>query len=365
MLRSERLTLGLAVPLGLALSFALVSGPTADAASRTAKKPAAAKTADRNGTAKKTPAKKSPAAKSANKETAAATPPVPLLWKVSDIDNELYLLGSFHLLKSDDYPLSPEIGEALADAEEVVFEVSPAEMGSPELGLKMGQAAARTNGKPLEADLPPATAQQLDQWATENAEVLRTMGIPQPRLLQVFDAWFVSLTVSIVEMTKIGLDPKLGLDLHIAGKASEAKKKTDGLELGSEQIAFFEGMSASEQLQMLDESLSMTGDGVKETAELHRAWRNGDVETLLRVMNLEMRKEYPQLYKRLLVARNDAWVPKLERRLKQDSTDDTLVVVGAAHLLGEDGVVEKLRAKGYKVERICAACAAQPQAGGK
>src|SRR5690606_17061724 len=32
--------------------------------------------------------------------------PVPLLWKVSDDDNALYLLGSFHLLKPEDYPLS-------------------------------------------------------------------------------------------------------------------------------------------------------------------------------------------------------------------------------------------------------------------
>ena len=38
--------------------------------------------------------------------------------------------------------------------------------------------------------------------------------------------------------------------------------------------------------------------------------------------------------------------------------DDALVVVGALHLLGDDGVVEKLRARGYQVERICSACKA-------
>ena len=56
------------------------------------------------------------------------------------------------------------------------------------------------------------------------------------------------------------------------------------------------------------------------------------------------------------VARNDAWVTKLDRRLRDGHDDDTLVVVGSLHLLGDDGVVEKLRAKGYKVERICSAC---------
>jgi len=50
-------------------------------------------------------------------------------------------------------------------------------------------------------------------------------------------------------------------------------------------------------------------------------------------------------------------VPKLEQRLRDSHADNTLVVVGSLHLLGSDGVVEKLRARGYKVERICSACA--------
>jgi uncharacterized protein YbaP (TraB family) len=70
-----------------------------------------------------------------------------------------------------------------------------------------------------------------------------------------------------------------------------------------------------------------------------------------------MKRQYPQLYRHINVERNDAWVPKLEQRLRAPGKDDTLVVVGALHLLGSDGVVEKLRAKGYRVERICSACA--------
>ena len=59
------------------------------------------------------------------------------------------------------------------------------------------------------------------------------------------------------------------------------------------------------------------------------------------------------------VERNNAWLPKVEARLKESKADDTLVVVGTLHLLGEDGLVEKLRAKGYAVERLCEACAAK------
>ena len=72
-----------------------------------------------------------------------------------------------------------------------------------------------------------------------------------------------------------------------------------------------------------------------------------------------MKRTYPGLYQRINVDRNDAWLAPLQQRL-QDGQGTTLVVVGALHLLGSDGVVEKLRAKGYTVERICSACRSRP-----
>jgi uncharacterized protein YbaP (TraB family) len=164
-------------------------------------------------------------------------------------------------------------------------------------------------------------------------------------------------------MSKQGLDPKLGLDLHFSDDAQAAKKPTSGLETGDEQIAFLDGMGASEQVQFLDETLREAAEGSGEVQRLHAAWRAGDAATLWNVMAVEMRDEYPALYKRINVARNDAWVPKLEQRLRDSHDANTMVVVGSLHLLGGDGVVEKLRAKGYKVERICSACDASAMGG--
>src|SRR3546814_16775952 len=81
-----------------------------------------------------------------------AEPPVPLLWKVSDADNSVYLLGSFHLLRQEDYPLSPDVDAAFADAESLLFEMSPAEMESPTLALRMWQAALRSDGGALDRE---------------------------------------------------------------------------------------------------------------------------------------------------------------------------------------------------------------------
>lgn len=284
-----------------------------------------------------------------------ATPPVPLLWKVSDADNSVYLLGSFHMLESSDYPLSKDVDAAFADAESLVFELPPEEMGSPQLGIRMAQAALRTDGTQLRSDLKPEVAKALDDWLAANTESLDKAKLP-PQVLQMFEPWFVGLMVSVVEAGKQGLDPKLGLDAHFVEAAKAAGKAASGFETGDEQIAFLDGMGKAEQLQMLEESLEEAKTGKGELRALHAAWRAGDARRLSTEMAEDMRRDYPALYQRINVARNDAWVPKVEQRLKQGGSDDTLVVVGALHLLGKDGVVEKLRAKGYEVERICSAC---------
>lgn len=285
----------------------------------------------------------------------SSSPPTPLLWKVSDADNSVYLLGSFHLLKADDYPLSKDVDSALADAKSVMFEIPPADIASPTLAVQMGQAALRKDGSQLDSELGPALSRKLGIWLAANDATLQKTGIP-PQMLQLFEPWFVGLTISIVEMTDRGLDPKLGLDLHLAKQAKAEGKSTAGLETGTQQIAFLDSMDHDEQLQFLDEALGESSQGRKELDKLHDAWRAGDAATLWSGMAVDMKRHYPKLYQHLNVERNDAWLPKIEQRLKAPGHDDTLVVVGALHLLGSDGVVEKLRAKGYKVERICSLC---------
>jgi uncharacterized protein len=286
---------------------------------------------------------------------APVPPPVPLLWKVSDTDNSVYLLGSFHLLKPGDYPLSKDVDAAFDDAESLVFEIPPGEMASPALAMQMAQAALRIDGTRLDSDLSPALAAKLQAWVGANASSLEKNGFA-PQMLQMFEPWFVGLTISVIAMTNSGLDPKLGLDEHLAAQAKASGKPASGLETGTQQIAFLDGMDHDEQLQFLDEALAESSEGARELEKLHAAWRAGDLETLWSGMAADMKQQYPRLYLHINIERNDAWVPEIEQRLGSGGTDDTLVVVGALHLLGSDGVVEKLRAKGYRVERVCSAC---------
>lgn len=276
---------------------------------------------------------------------AAATPPAPLLWKASDADNTLYLLGSFHLLKPDDYPLDPRVEAAFEAAGHVVFELDPSEMTGPALGQQMLAAARRTDGRRLQDELPEATWRRLQAWAARSGASIDA--------LQSLEPWYVSLLVSLSQMQALGLDPALGLDRHFGRRATEGGKRVEGLETGTQQIALFDGMDADQQRQALDEALASPEELERNVRELHARWRAGDGEGLYEGSARRLREQYPALYARVNVERNQAWLARLQALLDEGGEgDDALVVVGALHLLGEDGVVALLRAEGYAVERL-------------
>ncbi|PBJ83442.1 hypothetical protein CMZ84_02700 [Lysobacteraceae bacterium NML93-0399] len=284
--------------------------------------------------------------------SALAPAPVPLLWRVSGDQGALYLLGSFHFLTSDDYPLSEDVAAAVAAAGEVVFELAPEELHSPTLGLQMMQAGLRTDGSRLDDEIAPQTSAQLRAWADANADALQAAGGASS--LQMFEPWFVSLLVTTTELGRYGLQAQLGMDAQLARQAQAAGTPTAGLESAQQQIGFLDGMGRIEQAQMLQDALDQAGAGPDSIQALHDTWRAGDADRLWQDMGVEMHARFPALYARINTERNNAWLPKLEQMLQQPG--DILVVVGALHLIGPDGVVEKLGAKGYTVERVCSAC---------
>jgi hypothetical protein len=306
-------------------------------------------------TNQKAPASTAPAAAM----DGAGAAPVPLLWKISDADNAVYLLGSFHLLKTDDYPVSPDIDAAFDAAEKVVFEIAPEAMLDPANAQAFLSAAGYGDARTLQTVLPAALHEKLN----------RLMG-GQVASVNAYEPWFVSLSLTLGVSQALGFSAEKGLDRHLMTRAAEANKPTAGLETMSAQLAVLDGTPMDEQIAGLKEILDKPQELPTRLNDLHAAWRAGDVDTLDRVTRVEMAQKSPVTYRQVNVERNHAWVPQIRQMLDESKRDDALVVVGALHLLGADGVVEKLRAQGFNVERVCSACAtpaagAEPKAAGK
>lgn len=277
---------------------------------------------------------------------ASAKPSSPAIWRVSDADNSLYLMGSFHALKPSDYPLSKAVNDAYADAELLAFEIAPEQLQSPELVRAMQQSAMLPATQSLQGMLPEDTWQDLLRWQRKNPDTPLAS-------LQRLKPWYAALIIANTQSQAQGFEPELGLDRHFMNKAKTVRKPSIGLEQMQDQIALLNGMKPAAQLQLLQEALGASGNPRNAELERLRAlWVSGDAEELEEITVTKMRREYPDLYQSINVARNQAWLPQLRRLLDDEREADVMVVVGALHLLGPDGLVRQLQANGYKVERL-------------
>jgi uncharacterized protein YbaP (TraB family) len=173
--------------------------------------------------------------------------------------------------------------------------------------------------------------------------------------LQKFEPWMASLTLIALESQKMGMKADMGLDMHFMQMATADHKPTAGFETVDQQLAIFYTSPIKTQEDMLRQSLDEIADFPKEMNKEHDTWRRGDSGAMLAEAKKEFAK-YPELYQKILAQRNRNWIPQIEKML-DGGKDDTLVIVGALHLAGPDGVVHLLQQKGYAVEKVCTGCA--------
>jgi uncharacterized protein YbaP (TraB family) len=263
-----------------------------------------------------------------------------LAWKVSRGAGVVYLIGSVHMLTNDFYPLAPPLEAAFKDSDLLVEEADLAEMLSPNTQFSMLSKGMLPAGTTLDKVVSPATMALVNQH----------VGGPLPiDALKQFKPWFLAMTLEALEWQEAGFDASLGLDKHFFDRAQVDGKTIQGLETTDFQISLFDNMTKDQQERFLAETLKGVDKEKAAVKTLTGAWRNGDVATIERLVMADVKSD-PVIYDRLLVARNRAWMPKIEALFSRPR--HAFVVVGAAHLVGPDGLVTMLKAKGYQVTQL-------------
>jgi len=263
-----------------------------------------------------------------------------LLWKVSKGSSSVYVLGSIHYLRSENYPLKKAILDAFETSKRLVLEI--------DLNATSGQAAQRLMlEKALFRDgtsLPQNISAETYQLAAERATQLGIdMGIFNP-----MKPWFAAINLIAIKLKALGLDPRRGVDQYLAGEAKRRGKPISGLETLDFQIGLLDQLSKQNQEAMLRETVSELDLLDRNIDEIVRSWADGDEAVLAKLLLAGM-VEFPEIHQKVIVERNRRWVPEIEKLLEQGS--GALIVVGAAHLVGRDGVIEMLKTKGYSVEK--------------
>jgi uncharacterized protein YbaP (TraB family) len=253
----------------------------------------------------------------------------------------VYLAGSIHVLSNQYYPLAPAFEAAFDQSDLLVEEVDMAEMLGPDAQLLMLTRGMMPAGQTLDTVVSPATMDDVRS---------RVSGLGLPLApLQLFKPWSLALTLQGLELQKAGLDADLGLDRHFFDRALETNKRVQGLETLAYQISRFDEMPMPLQDRLLAETLKEMDTTTTSVDEMAHAWQSGDAAGIERLVLKDLKSE-PQIYERLLVERNRNWLPKIEALFSRPRP--AFVVVGAAHLVSSDGLLQMLRAKGYSVTQM-------------
>ncbi len=276
------------------------------------------------------------------------------LFKVTGSGNTLHLYGTIHAGRADYYPLEPRIRAAVAAAPTLALEVD-ATRDPAAVAAAFRQHGMYPAGSPGRAGLSAARRLRIEAG-------LKQQGM-DPAAVAQLKPWMVATMLAVNDAAKLGYDPALGVDHHLAQLARSDKPsdkpggKTRIAELESigYQLALLDRLPDEAQWQLLEETLDTMASGrqLRETRELFDAWERADRKALDAIARrIETDDSVSGTFTRevLLGERNGPMADKVAALLAREN--NAVVAVGLLHLVGKGGVPELLRRRGMQVERV-------------
>ena len=263
------------------------------------------------------------------------------MWRIDGARNSIYLLGSIHMLREKDYPIPSAIYKAYEEAETLIMEIDMDDIDpvaeqaiATELGLIQ-------DGRALRDLMGP------EQYA-EAESLAEDLQIPL-QLLEKSEPWYAAINVEMMMLMRIGFNPMHGVEFHLSELAQRDNKEILGLETTRQQLEFLDNLSPEVQRDMLIQTMSNSMELTEIMDEMINAWYYGDVEYLEKTLLADM-QDLEELHETIVVNRNRNWVEKIQKLLNEK--DDYLIIVGALHLVGEEGVPHLLSQRGHNVIQL-------------
>lgn len=263
----------------------------------------------------------------------------PALWEVRDADSAIWLFGSFHVLPEGANWRTDLFDSVVADADSVVFEADIRPQAVAQVGAEAFARGVYTDGTLLTDALDPVTEARL-------REQMAAIDLPMGSILAM-RPWLATNTITLHALTAEGYAVE-GVEFVLQPELGETRMQF--LETGEQQLDVLAGAPEVEQVAMLTATLEQLGALPKLMDKMLDSWIEGTPEELGDLFLLEMGGFEQAFLERLIYARNRNWMDPLEAMLADDR--ENLVIVGAAHLIGDDSVLDLLEQRGYEIERI-------------
>ena len=263
------------------------------------------------------------------------------VWEVKFDSNTVYLGGTVHLLRPSDYPLPEEYEQAYQASSKIYLETDLSSMNELSVQTKMLEQLTYQNARSLKTVLNEEAYTALSDYMVE-------IGMPL-MMMENFKPGMVISTLQVMEFQRNGFTPQ-GVDVYFNNRAIEDTKTLGQLESIQEQIGFLASMGEGNESEFILLSIRDLEETTEIMNDMIAAWRTGNNDQLAAMFVTEMQNEAPDLYDTLLRQRNLNWFPQIEQMLSDSVTE--FVLVGAAHLVGPDGLLRLLRRKGYQVRQL-------------
>lgn len=263
------------------------------------------------------------------------------VWRVETEGKALYLVGTVHVLRATDYPLPQALDQAYAQSAKLVFETDIEISQNPEFTRKMLSAVTLPAGQQLSQLLTKDTLSELDTHL-----ISRGLTLAQ---FESFKPAMTAITLTLQELHRLGVGDR-GVDQYYYELAKQEGKPTLALETPQQQIDFIANMGEGLEDLMIRQTLEDIKTLDTQFEDMIINWREGNTMELEELFVTPMRDEFDPIYQQLLIERNRNWMPKLVEFLENPQTE--MVLVGSAHLLGEEGLLQLLLHRGYKITQL-------------
>ena len=250
--------------------------------------------------------------------------------------------GSIHILKAGLYPLAPQYQAAFDAADYYVTEVDLSALSPQTLQFKYTQYGMLPDEQTLSDILQPDLYARLDAATME-------YGLPLTGLAR-FKPAFVTQQLAVLALMSVGYDPNEGMEAYFQAQIGDREVlQLEDIDL---QLDLLLNQPLAEQVIMIDETLAQLAAFEDVTTELIRAWLYGDDDAFRAAFETQSgESEAAQAFmKRLLDDRNVGMVEEIQGYLASEGT--YFVLAGAAHYIGDNGIIQLLARDGIATQRL-------------